>query len=131
MPSTMDRVVTRLAAALTRLFPALDEPDHQRPRPLTRSVQDPVRILVTGRLAVQTLGLGGTLGLPGLDDLTDDRVHGLGERGAGLVHGDVEQADGLIGEYLAGVTGDGLPFVLPADAADPQPGQFIAAQPGE
>ena len=86
---------------------------------------------VLAGLAVQPRGLGGPQGLPGLDGLADDRVDGLGERGAGLVDGHVEQADGVGGEDLAGVAGDGQPVVLPADAADPQPGDLVAAQAGE
>ena len=60
-------------------------------------------------LAVQPLRLVGPQRLPGLDGLADDRVDGLGERGAGLVHGNVEQADRVLGEDLAGVAGMGRP----------------------
>jgi len=49
-------------------------------------------------LWVQPAGLAGAQGLPGVDGLADDRVDGLGERGAGLVDGDVEEADGIVGE---------------------------------
>jgi hypothetical protein len=44
---------------------------------------------------------------------------------------DVEQADGVVGEDVLGVASARCSVVLPADAVDPQPGQFIAAQPGE
>ena len=37
----------------------------------------------------------------------------------------------LGGEDVPGVAGDGQPVVLPADAADPQPGDLVAAQAGE
>jgi hypothetical protein len=80
---------------------------------------------------VEALGLGGPQGLPGFDGLADDRVDGLGESGVGLVDRDVEQADGLLGQDLAGGAVDGLSLVLPADAADPQPGDLIAPQAGE
>ena len=53
---------------------------------------------VLAGLAVQPGWLGGAQRLPGLDGLPDDRVDGLGERGAGLVHGHVQQADGILGE---------------------------------
>ena len=53
---------------------------------------------VLAGLAVQPAGLGGAQRLPGVDGLPDDRVDGLGERGAGLVDGDVEEADGIVGE---------------------------------
>jgi hypothetical protein len=43
------------------------------------------------------------------DGLADDRPDGLGERGAGLADGNVQQADGVGGEDLAGVTGIGRP----------------------
>ena len=67
-------------------------------------------------LAVGARGLGWPQCLPRLDRLADDRVDGLGDRGAGLVDGHVEQANGVAGEDVAGVGGDGLPVVLPADA---------------
>ena len=38
-----------------------------------------------------------------------DRVDGLGERGAGLVGGHVEQADRVAGQDLGGVAGIGVP----------------------
>ena len=82
-------------------------------------------------LAVEALGLVGPQRLPGLDGLADERVDGLGESGAGLVHRDVEQADRVFGEDVVGVAGDGLAVLLPADAADPQPGDLVAAQAGE
>jgi hypothetical protein len=44
-------------------------------------------------LAVQDGGLGGPHRLPGGDGLSQERVNGLGECGAGLVNGDIEQAD--------------------------------------
>jgi hypothetical protein len=56
---------------------------------------------------------------------------GLVKRGAGLADGHVQQADGVGGEDLAGVTGDRQAVVLPADAADLQPGDLVAAQAGE
>ena len=90
---------------------------------------------VLAGLAVEHLRLGGPDGLPCLDGLAQQRVDGLGERGAGLVHGDVEQADRVAGEDLAGVAGDRHAVVLPADAADPEPGDLVAAlaaeQPGQ
>jgi hypothetical protein len=70
-------------------------------------------------LAVQGQRLGGAQGLPGFDGLAQQRVHRLGEGGAGLVDGDVEQADGILGEDVAGVAGDRLALVLAADAAEP------------
>src|SRR5260370_28545980 len=85
---------------------------------------------VLAGLAVQPRGLGGPQGLPGFDGLADDRVDGLGERGAGLVDRYVEQADGVGGEDLAGGTQDGQPVVLPAGAAGPEPGHLLAAQSG-
>ena len=88
-------------------------------------------VRVLAGLAVQAAGLGGPQRLPGLDGLPDDRVDGFGERGAGLVDRHVQQADGLIGQDVGGVAGDGLAVVLPADAADPQPGDLVAAQAGE
>jgi hypothetical protein len=78
-------------------------------------------------LAVQSFRLAGPQRLPRLDGLPDDRVDGLGERGAGLVHRHVEQADRVLGEDLARVAGDGQAGVLPADASDPQPGDLVAA----
>ncbi|WP_435271422.1 hypothetical protein [Streptomyces sp. 1222.5] len=54
-----------------------------------------VRALV--RLRVEDGGLVGADRLPGLDRLPQQRVDGLGERDAGLVGGDVEQADGIPG----------------------------------
>jgi hypothetical protein len=86
---------------------------------------------VLAGLAVQPRGLGGPQGLPGFDGLPDDRVDGLGERGAGFVDWYVEQADGVGGEDLARVTGNGQPVVLPAEAAGPEPGDLIAAQARE
>jgi len=49
---------------------------------------------------VGELRLGGAGGLPGVEGLAEDRVDGLGERGAGLVRGDVEQADCVAGQDL-------------------------------
>ena len=69
--------------------------------------------------------------LPRLDRLADQRVDGLGERGAGLVGGDIQQADGVPGEDFSGVAGDRHTVVLPADAADPKPGDLVAALPGK
>jgi hypothetical protein len=86
---------------------------------------------VLAGLAVQHLRLVRPDRLPCLDGLADQGVDGLGERGPGLVRGDVEQADGVPGEHLAGVTGDRCPVVLPADAADPEPGDLVAALSGE
>ena len=60
-------------------------------------------------LAIGPCGLLGPQRLPGLDGLTDQGVDGLGEGGAGLVHRDVEQADGVLDEDVGGVTGDGCP----------------------
>ena len=86
-------------------------------------------------LAVQQLGLRRPHGLPCLDGLAQQRVDRLGERGAGLMGGHVQQADRVAGEYLAGVPADGHPVVLPADASHAQPGDLVAAltgkQPGE
>jgi hypothetical protein len=62
--------------------------------------------------------LSGADGLPGVDGLAEDRVDGLGEGGAGLVGGHVEQADGVAGQDVRGVSGDWGAVVLPADAAD-------------
>ena len=57
-------------------------------------------------LAVEHGGWVGRTRLPGLDGLAEERVDGFGERGAGLVHGHVEQADRVVGEHVAGVAGD-------------------------
>jgi hypothetical protein len=43
------------------------------------------------------------------------------------VDGNVQQADRVPGEDLVAVTGDRDAVLLPADAADPQAGDFIAA----
>jgi hypothetical protein len=51
-------------------------------------------------LAVQPLGLAGSQSLPCLDGLAHDRVDGLGERGAGLVNGHVQQADDVVDEDI-------------------------------
>jgi hypothetical protein len=59
--------------------------------------------------------------------LAQQRVDRFGERGPGLVDGHVEQADGIFGEDVAGVAGDRCAVVLPTDAADPQPGDVVAA----
>jgi hypothetical protein len=55
-------------------------------------------VRVLAGLAVQARWLGRPQGLPCLDGLARDRVDGLGERGAGLVHGNVQQADGVAGQ---------------------------------
>ena len=82
-------------------------------------------------LVVGHLRLRGPHGLPCLDGLAQQRVDRLGERGAGLVRGDVEQADGVAGEYPGGVAGDGHPVVLPSDASHAQTGDLVAALAGE
>jgi hypothetical protein len=76
---------------------------------------------------VQQSRLGWPGGLPGVEGLAEDRIHRLGERGAGLVRGDVEQADCVARQDLVGVAGDRGSLVLPADAADPQAGDLVAA----
>ena len=81
--------------------------------------------------AVDRGQLCGSRGLPGLDGLPEQRIDGFGERGPGLVHGHVDQADGVGDRHVAGVGGDRCAVVLPAHAADPQPGQFVAAQAAE
>ena len=66
--------------------------------------------------------------MPGLDGLAQQRIDGFGERGSGLVDGDVEQADGVVGEDVGRVGAHRRAVVLPADASDPQPGDLVAAQ---
>lgn len=70
------------------------------------------------RASIEQQRLSGTDSLPRVDRLADERIDGLGERGAGFVGRHVEQADavGAIGARL------------PADAPDPQPDDLIAAQ---
>ena len=85
-----------------------------------------------GGLAVQDGGLGWPDGLPGGDGVPDDRVDRFGERGAGLVHRDVQQADRILAErFVVGVAGDGDILALPAYAPHPQPDDLVAAQPAE
>ncbi|MFF9624006.1 hypothetical protein [Streptomyces griseosporeus] len=81
--------------------------------------------------AVGELRLVGAGSLPGVDGLAENRVDRLGEGGAGLVGGDVEQADRVAGQDLLRVAGDRCPVVLPADAAHPQPGDLVASLSGE
>ena len=81
--------------------------------------------------AVGERRLGGPGGLPGVDGLAEDRVDRFGERGAGLVGGHVAQTDGITGQDIGGVAGDRSAVVLPADAADAQPGDLVAALAGE
>jgi hypothetical protein len=68
-------------------------------------------------------------GLPCLDGLAQQGVHGLGERRAGVVSGDIQEADHVLGENIA--AGDWRPVVLSADASDAQPGDLIAALAGK
>jgi hypothetical protein len=75
--------------------------------------------------------LGGADGLPGVQGLAEDLVDGLGERGAGLVRGHVQQADRVAGQDLVGVARDRGAVVLPADAAHPEAGDLVAALAGE
>ena len=82
-------------------------------------------------LAVQRLGLRGPDLGPRLEGLSQQRIDGFGECRAGLVHGHVEQADGVVGQHVPSFTGDGVPLLLPAHAADPEPGDLIAAQTAE
>jgi len=82
-------------------------------------------------LAVQHRRLVGSDRLPGLDRLADERVDRFRERRAGLMGRDVEQADRVAGENLGGVAGDRYPVMLPADAADAEPRDLIAALPSE
>ena len=88
-----------------------------------------------GGLAVEHLRLGRADLLPGLDGLAHQRVDGFGERAAGLVGGDVEQADGIAGQDMVVVAADAGAVVLPADAAEAEAGDLVAAlaaeQPGE
>lgn len=58
---------------------------------------------VLAGLGVEHLRLGGSGGLPRLDGFAQKRVDGFGERGAGLVGGDVQQADRVAGQDLARV----------------------------
>jgi hypothetical protein len=81
--------------------------------------------------AAGELRLGGAGGLPGVEGLAQDRAGRLGERGAGLVGRHVQQADRVAGQDLLRVAGDLGAVVLPADAARPQPGDLVAALPGE
>jgi hypothetical protein len=57
-------------------------------------------------LAVCHRRLGWPGGLPCLDGLAQQRVYRLGECGAGLVDGQVQQADRVAGQDLPGVAGD-------------------------
>jgi hypothetical protein len=86
---------------------------------------------VLAGLAVQHGRLAGPHGLPCLDRLAEQRVDGLGERGAGLMRRHVQQADGVAREHFAGIARDGHAVVLPADAADAQPGDLVAALAAE
>ena len=86
---------------------------------------------VLAGLAVQRLGLRGPDLGPRLEGLSQQRIDGFGECRAGLVHGHVEQADGVVGQHVPSFTGDGVPLLLPAHAADPEPGDLIAAQTAE
>jgi hypothetical protein len=81
--------------------------------------------------AVGELRLGTADGLPGVECLVEDRVDGLGERGAGLVRGHVEQAGSVAGQDLLRVADDRGAVVLPADAAHPEAGDLVAALAGE
>ena len=78
-------------------------------------------------LAVKAFGLLRAQQLPGFDGLTDTGIDGLGEGGAGLVDGDVEQADSVRREDFFGVSGDRVAVLLPADATDAQAGDLVAA----
>ncbi|WP_331740124.1 hypothetical protein OG613_45415 (plasmid) [Streptomyces sp. NBC_00015] len=82
-------------------------------------------------LAVEHLRLLRPQFLPCLDRLAQQRIDGLGERGAGLVGGDVQQADGVSRQYLVGVAGDRGPLVLPADAAHAKSRDLVIAQATE
>jgi hypothetical protein len=86
---------------------------------------------VLTRLAVQHLRLIGPDRLPSFYRLAHQWVDRLGERGAGLVRRDVEQADGVLGQHLIGVAGDRHAVVLPPDATQPKPRDLVAALPGE
>ena len=89
----------------------------------SRSTRSPV--LRSGRV-----GWSGRSACQACDGLAARWVDGLGEGGAGLVHRDVEQADSILDEdSWSRRRGDA--FLLPADAADAQPGDLVAAQPGE
>ena len=81
--------------------------------------------------AVEKLRLGGAHRLPDVGSLAENRVDRLGERGAGLVRRNIEQADRITHQDLIGVAGEGFVVVLPANAADPQAGDLVAALPGE
>jgi hypothetical protein len=82
-------------------------------------------------LAVEHGGLGWSEDLPGGDGLPQNRVDWFGERGSGLVHWDVEQADGVVREHLVCVAWDGHVLTLPPYATDPQSDDLVAAQPAE
>ena len=83
-------------------------------RPVGKQQVDPF-----GGLAVAYGGLRWPDGLPGGDGVPHDRVDRFSERGAGLVHRDVQQADRILVQRLVGVAGQGDVFALPADASDP------------
>lgn len=70
-------------------------------------------------LAIDHRWLRRACDLPGLDRLAEQWVDRFGERDAGLVHGHVEQANGVLGEHVAGVGGDRGAVVLPTHATDP------------
>lgn len=86
---------------------------------------------VLGGLAIEHGRLLGADGLPGFDGLAEERIDGLGEGGARLVGGDIEQADRVTCQGLAGVAGDRHAVVLPADATDAEPGDLVTALTGK
>ena len=57
---------------------------------------------VLAGLAVERRGWAGRAACQASMAWPSERVDGLGERGAGLVHGHVQQADGLVGEDVGG-----------------------------
>ena len=69
-------------------------------------------------LRIEQRRLPGTLPLPGADRLAHEGVDRLGERRARLLHRDVEEADGALGQHLVR-TCDRHVVALPADAAHP------------
>ena len=80
------------------------------------------------RLSIMDLRLMRRNRLPGVDGLADERVHRLGERGAGLVGRDVEQADGVpAGRLCSGHAG----ICLPSDASKPEAADLVRAEAGK
>ncbi len=81
--------------------------------------------------AIQHRRLRRSNSFPGRNRLPNEGINRLGEGRAGLVRGDIEQADRLFGGLLRGLPHDFHLFALPPDTSQSQARQLIAAQAGE